>query len=124
MKDGFITVATATPTITVAQCDTNADAILDCISQMDAKGAKIMVLPELCITGYTCSDLFLQPTLLDAAEVALMKIARETAQIDALIMIGMPLRAQGKLYNVAAVLNRGAIAVSYTHLTLPTTPYV
>ena len=119
MKDGFITVATATPTITVAQCDTNADAILDCISQMDAKGAKIMVLPELCITGYTCSDLFLQPTLLDAAEVALMKIARETAQIDALIMIGMPLRAQGKLYNVAAVLNRGAIVGFVPKVHLP-----
>ena len=109
MKDGFITVATATPQVAVADCEANTQAILACINEMAAAHAKVMVLPELCITGYTCSDLFWQTKLLDEAEAALSVIAEESRQVDALIAVGMPLRVAGKLLNVAAILCRGVL---------------
>ena len=109
MKDGFITVATATPQVAVADCEANTQAILACINEMAAAHAKVMVLPELCITGYTCSDLFWQTKLLDEAEAALSVIAEESRQVDALIAVGMPLRVAGKLLNVAAILCRGKV---------------
>ena len=109
MKDGFITVATATPQVAVADCEANAQAILACINEMAVAHAKVMVLPELCITGYTCSDLFWQTKLLDEAEAALSVIAEESRQVDALIAVGMPLRVAGKLLNVAAILCRGKV---------------
>lgn len=109
MKDGFVSVATATPTVTVADCQTNEQEILACIASMEQLGAKVMVLPELCITAYTCSDLFWQTKLLDEAEKTLVHIARQTANVDALILIGLPLRVSGKLFNVAAVLSHGKV---------------
>ena len=96
MKDGFITVATATPQVAVADCEANTQAILACINEMAAAHVKVMVLPELCITGYTCSDLFWQTKLLDEAEAALSVIAEESRQVDALIAVGMPLRVAGE----------------------------
>ena len=109
MKDGFITVAAATPRITVADCKYNAQAIIESAASMANAGAKIIALPELCITAYTCNDLFWQTTLLDEAEEALCRIAQETSALDALILVGMPLRVSGKLLNVAAVISRGEI---------------
>lgn len=109
MKDGFITVAAATPKITVADCKYNAQAIIESAASMANAGAKIIALPELCITAYTCNDLFWQTTLLDEAEEALCRIAQETSALDALILVGMPLRVSGKLLNVAAVISRGEI---------------
>lgn len=109
MKDGFVSVATATPTVTVADCQANEQEILACIASMAQYGAKIMVLPELCITAYTCSDLFWQTKLLDEAEDALIHITHRTINIDALILIGMPLRVAGKLLNVAAVISHGQV---------------
>ena len=119
MKDGFITVATATPQVAVADCEANAQAILACINEMAAAHAKVMVLPELCITGYTCSDLFWQTKLLDEAEAALSAIAEESRQVDALIAVGMPLRVAGKLLNVAAVLCRGKVLGFVPKVNLP-----
>ncbi len=107
MRDGFIKVAAATPQVTVADCEANANEILGLIRRMDHEGVKIMVFPELCITGYTCSDLFLQDQLLQDAKIQLFRIMRETSAVDALIFIGLPLEVRGKLYNVAAVLHRG-----------------
>nr|WP_294668610.1 NAD(+) synthase [uncultured Blautia sp.] len=109
MKQGFIKVAAGTPQITVADCKANTSAILELIREMEEQHAKIMVLPELCITGYTCQDLFLQRRLLDSAWESLLVIARETEDVDALIFVGLPMRLNGKLYNVAAVLNQGNI---------------
>ena len=109
MKDGFITVAAATPRITVADCRYNAQAIIESAASMANAGAKIIALPELCITAYTCNDLFWQTTLLDEAEEALCRIAQETSALDALILVGMPLRVSGKLLNVASVISRGEI---------------
>ena len=119
MKDGFITVAAATPQVAVADCEANAQAILACINEMAAAHAKVMVLPELCITGYTCSDLFWQTKLLDEAEVALSVIAEGSRQVDALIAVGMPLRVAGKLLNVAAMLCRGKVLGFVPKVNLP-----
>lgn len=119
MKDGFITVATAAPQVAVADCEANAQAILACINEMAAAHAKVMVLPELCITGYTCSDLFWQTKLLDEAEAALSAIAEGSRQVDALIAVGMPLRVAGKLLNVAAILCRGKVLGFVPKVNLP-----
>lgn len=119
MKDGFITVATATPQVAVADCEANAQAILACINEMAAAHAKVMVLPELCITGYTCSDLFWQTKLLDEAEAALSVIAEGSRRVDALIAVGMPLRVAGKLLNVAAILCRGKVLGFVPKVNLP-----
>ena len=119
MKVGFITVATATPQVAVADCEANAQAILACINEMAAAHAKVMVLPELCITGYTCSDLFWQTKLLDEAEAALSAIAEGSRQVDALIAVGMPLRVAGKLLNVAAILCRGKVLGFVPKVNLP-----
>lgn len=119
MKDGFITVATATPQVAVADCEANAQAILACINEMAEAHAKVMVLPELCITGYTCSDLFWQTKLLDEAEAALSAVAEGSRQVDALIAVGMPLRVAGKLLNVAAMLCRGKVLGFVPKVNLP-----
>ena len=109
MNQGFIKVAAGTPQITVADCQANTRAILELIHEMEEQHAKIMVFPELCITGYTCQDLFLQRRLLDRAWESLLTIAEETGEVDALIFVGLPMRMNGKLYNVAAALNHGNI---------------
>lgn len=109
MKDGFIRVAAATPDIKVADCDYNADRIIELIKQAAEEDASIVVFPELCITGYTCGDLFLQKVLLDGAKNALVKIAKETADCDLLAFVGLPFELDGKLYNCAAALCRGEI---------------
>ena len=109
MRHGFIKTAAGTPKIQVADCVYNAGEILKLIRQMETEGAKIMAFPELCITGYTCQDLFWQTLLLDSAREQLIWLAKETSQVDSLIIVGLPWEYNGKLYNVAAVLNRGTI---------------
>ncbi len=111
MRDGFIKVAAATPKIRVADCAYNAGEIVRLCREAAALGVKILAFPELCVTGYTCGDLFLQDTLIDAAAGALTRIAEETAGLDMLIALGCPVRDQwsGKLYNCAAILNRGKL---------------
>ena len=109
MKDGFIKVAAGTPDVQVADCEFNAAEIIKMVREMEAEGAKVMVFPELCITAYTCGDLFWQENLLEEAKVQLMRIAEETADVDAIIFVGLPLEYKGKLYNVAAGLNHGEI---------------
>lgn len=109
MKDGFIRAAAATPDIKVADCGYNADRIIELIKQAAEENASLVVFPELCITGYTCGDLFLQKVLLDGAKKALVKIAEETAGCDLLAFVGLPFEADGKLYNCAAAINKGNI---------------
>lgn len=109
MKDGFVKVAAVTPELRVADVAYNTEVICAYINEASAKGNKIIVFPELCITGYTCQDLFLQDALIDAAKAALIRIALGTKNIDAIIAVGLPLDINGNLYNVAAVLNRGKI---------------
>lgn len=109
MKDGFIKVAAATPEIHVADCVFNADNILSLCKEANEKGVQAIGFPELCLTGYTCSDLFLHDILLNAAKEQLLRIAEETADMDMLIVIGLPVRVRGTLYNCAAFLHKGRI---------------
>lgn len=109
MKDGFLRTACATPQIKVADCSFNAQQIITMAETAVNNGASLVVFPELCITGYTCSDLFLQKTLLLSAEKALGDIAEKTASLDALILVGLPVRKGAALYNCAAVLSKGKI---------------
>ena len=109
MKHGFVKVAAATPDIRVADVAFNMERIMDDISEACRIGAKILVFPELCLTGYTCSDLFTHDVLLNAAKEALLETARYTADKDILVFVGVPLEIEGKLYNVPRRLNRGKI---------------
>ena len=109
MRQGFIKVGVSTPEVCVADCRANAEAVRQRIQEMRQLGVKVMVFPELCLTGYTCSDLFLQDRLLNEAAQQLENLREQTADTDALIFVGLPLEVKGKLYNAAAVLNRGRL---------------
>lgn len=109
MKDGFIKCAAATPDLKVANCNYNAEKIIELINEASSAGVKILALPELCVTGYTCADLFLSKTLLDGAENALEKILAASMGKDILVTVGAPLRVEGELYNCAVVLQNGRV---------------
>ena len=109
MKDGFIKVSAVTPKITVADPAGNADIIIKEIKESADSHSKFIVLPELCISGYECRDLFWQEFLLNKCIDALFKIREETKDIDAIIFVGLPLEYNGKLFNVAAALCKGEI---------------
>ena len=119
MRHGFIKVAAATPDIRVADVDYNKGQIIKQMDEAAEAGAKIIVFPELCITGYTCSDLFLQDILLNSAKKALVEIAEHTKNLDALVFVGVPIAVGGELYNVAAALNHGNILGFTTKSFLP-----
>ena len=119
MRHGFIKVAAATPDIRVADVDYNKGQIIKQMDEAADAGAKIIVFPELCITGYTCSDLFLQDILLNSAKKALVEIAEYTKNLDALVFVGVPIAVGGELYNVAAALNHGNILGFTTKSFLP-----
>lgn len=109
MRQGFVKVAAVTPKIKVADTKYNAELILDMMKESTRQGAKIVVFPELCLTGYTCQDLFLQERLLQGAKDALMKLVKESASLDAIFFVGLPFEILGKLYNVAAVFSHGEV---------------
>ena len=109
MRDGFIKVAAGTPEIRVADCAYNARQCIALIREAQEQGVKVLALPELCLTGYTCGDLFFQDTLLRGAEDALGQVLEATRPVDMLVALGLPVRAEGKLYNCAAVLCRGKL---------------
>ncbi len=121
MKDmdfGYVRVAAVTPRVNVADCDFNATQIIESVSEAAARGAKVIVTPELGITAYTCGDLFHQVSLLDAAEAALARVAEATAGLDALVVVGAPLRCGGVLYNCGVAMSHGKLlgAVPKTYL--------
>ena len=109
MKHNFLKVATATPVIRVADCDYNGDQIIKLIQQSQAYDVKLLVFPELCITGYTCGDLFLQEVLLNEAKKNLSRIATATKGLDTVVVVGLPMMKKHKLYNVAAVVQDGQV---------------
>ena len=112
MFDGFIKTAAATPKIRVADCEYNADAIIELMNDAREKGVNILVFPELCVTGYTCHDLFYQQTLLKGAEKALMRIVKASEGSDMLVTVGCPIVSRqktDKLYNCAVVFQNGEI---------------
>ena len=107
MKDGFLKIACVTPPLRVADCAYNAEQIIAHAREAAAAGAKLAAFPELCLTGYTCGDLFLQEPLLRGAEDGLMQILQETADLSMLLVIGLPYVCGGALYNCAAVCYAG-----------------
>ncbi len=119
MKDGFIKLAAATTDIKVADTEFNTENIISTIKEAAANGAKLIVFPELCITAYTCSDLFLQNSLLNGALRGLEKIKTETADLDITAVVGLPLELENTLYNCAAVVNRGSIRGIVPKLNIP-----
>lgn len=119
MRHGFVKVAAATPDIRVADVEYNTEQICRAIDQAYEKGAKIVAFPELCVTGYTCGDLFTQNVLLNAAYGAVKKIAGHTKGKNILAFVGMPLTEGGKLYNTAAAVNDGKVIGFTTKTFLP-----
>ena len=111
MRDGFVKVAAGTPEIRVADCRYNAEQIFTLMREADKQGVRVLALPELCLTGYTCGDLFLQDTLLKGAEEGLATVLEATKNLDMLTALGLPVKNpwDGKLYNCAAVIHKGEI---------------
>jgi len=118
MRDGYIKVAAGTPKIRVADCVHNAAAVLALMKEAAGEGVQVLCLPELCLTGYTCGDLFLQDTLLRAAEEGLAAILEGSRDLDLVAAVGLPVRFHNKLYNCAAVIQRGELLglVPKTHI--------
>ncbi len=109
MRQGFVKTAAVTPKIRVADTTYNGQVIRELMHKAVDEGAKLVVFPELCLTGYTCQDLFLQETLLAGAREELMKLAAESEDLDAIFFVGIPYEVNGKLYNMAAVFSRGQV---------------
>lgn len=109
MNDGFLKVAAATPPLRVADCAGNGEQILTLIRQAAARGVGAVIFPELCITGYTCGDLFRDRTLLCAAQETLAKLIDETKELNLVAVVGLPFPAGADLYNTAAVFCKGKL---------------
>ena len=118
MRDGFIKVAAGTPQIRVADCRYNAEQIFTMMRDADQQGVRVLCLPELCLTGSTCGDLFLHDTLLQGAEEGLATILEATKHLDMVAAVGLPVRCGQKLFNCAAVISRGQILGLIPKLTL------
>lgn len=119
MRQGFVKVAAVTPNVRVADVEYNKNEICRLIDETVENGAKVVVFPELCVTGYTCGDLFAQEILLEKAESALDEIVEYTEGKNALVVLGLPYTANGKLYNVAAVMCDGELLGMVTKMFLP-----
>ena len=109
MKYGFVKVAAAVPAVKVADVDYNVQQIESIIAQAEGRGVEVIVFPELCITGYTCQDLFKEQLLLDRAEGAVITLLDFTRKLDIISIIGLPVIINGLLYNCAAVIQSGQL---------------
>ncbi len=109
MEHGFLKVAAVTPKLKVADTIFNREQICNGIEEAVSKGAKVLVFPELCLSGYTCGDLFLQKRLLDCCRQELIRVAEFTRNRDALVFVGLPFERDGKLYNTAAAVQNGDV---------------
>ena len=109
MRDGFLKAAALSPALRVADCAYNTQQIIAQLKDAAARGVKLAVFPEFCLTGYTCGDLFLQHTLQQGALTGLQSILDASRELDVVALVGLPLLVRGKLYNAAAVLCRGRL---------------
>ena len=109
MKNGFVKVAAASPVIRVADADYNAERVIEVIRSAARDGVRVLVFPELTLTGCSCYDLFTHRVLLDGAREALLRVAEATVDFDLLAFVGLPLAVGAKVYNVAAALCHGEI---------------
>lgn len=119
MNYGFLKTACCTPNLRVADCKFNVEAIVDGAEKACKKGASIVVFPELCITGYTCGDLFFQRNLQVRAENAVMEIAERTENLKALVFVGLPVARTEGIYNCAAALFEGKLLALFAKSYLP-----
>ena len=119
MRHGFVKVAAATPDIRVADVAYNVEQIKKQMDEADEQGAKVVVFPELCLTGYTCGDLFGQAILLKTVKEGLKELTEYTKEKDGLYFVGAPAEVEGKLYNVAAAMNQGRLLGLTTKSFLP-----
>ena len=104
MNDGFLKAAALSPSLRVADCAYNTSQILSQLKDAAARGVRLAVFPEFCLTGYTCGDLFLQRTLQQGALDGLQTLLDASRELDVVALVGLPLLVRGKLYNCAAVL--------------------
>ncbi|MEZ4766877.1 MAG: nitrilase-related carbon-nitrogen hydrolase [Caldilineales bacterium] len=118
---GFIRVAVVSPELRVADVDFNARAIGDALDAAAEQGCRLALFPELCITGYSCGDLFYQELLLEAARAALIELAWQTLSRPVAAVVGLPLDLDGRLYNCAALLAGGSVVGIVPKTYLPTT---
>ena len=109
MKYGFIKVAAAIPAVKVADVDYNVAQIESLIAQAEGQGVEIIVFPELCLTGYTCQDLFKEQLLIDKAEEGLLVLLDFTRKLDVISIVGLPVQIGSLLYNCAAVIQGGTL---------------
>ena len=109
MKYGFVKVAAAVPAVKVADVEYNVQQIESLIAQAEGRGIEVMVLPELCMTGYTCQDLFKEQALLDRAEQGVMLLLDFTRKLDIITVVGVPVVINSLLYNCAAVIQAGQL---------------
>ena len=109
MKYGFVNVAAAVPTVKVADVEYNVQQIESIIAQAEGRGIEVIVFPELCLTGYTCQDLFREQILLDRAEEGVIMLLDFTRKLDVVSIVGMPLIINGLLYNCAVIIQGGSI---------------
>ena len=116
---GFVRAAAISPKVTVANPMANANAILELYAEADAKGCSLAVFPELALTGCTCGDLFAQTALLKAAEAALTFLLDSTAALDAVAVVGLPVRHLGRIYDCAAVMQHGKLLAIVPRKSLP-----
>jgi NAD+ synthase (glutamine-hydrolysing) len=116
---GFIRVATAIPNVKVADCHYNIARIKGLIEAADKQGVQLICFPELCITAYTCADLFLQKRLLNAAEESLSELLEETKKKDILFIVGMPFIQSNRLYNIAVVCQAGKVLGAVPKMYIP-----
>ena len=109
MNYGFVKVAAAVPRVKVADCKFNSERLEGLITIAEGKGVQILTSPEMCITGYTCGDLFAQQLLLEQAEMALIQILNSTRQLDIISILGMPVVVNSTVINAAVVIQKGKI---------------
>lgn len=119
MQQGFVKVAAVTPDIRVADPLYNRESVLKKVKEAAENGAVVIVCPELCLTGYTCNDLFLQELLLREAKEALLWLVEQTKDLNALVFVGLPFEHLGKLYNVAAAMSGGRLLGLVPKIHLP-----
>jgi NAD+ synthase (glutamine-hydrolysing) len=109
MKHGFIQVAAAVSAVKVADVDYNVQQVESMIAQAERQGVEVVVFPELCLTGYSCQDLFKEQLLIDKAEEGLLALLDFTRKLNVISIIGLPVQAGGLLYNCAAVVQDGQL---------------
>ena len=119
MKSDFFRVAAAVPAVSIADPAANADSIIEQIRHLNDRQVDLAVFPELCVTAYTCGDLFHSSILLDASDEALRRIAQATEGLNIVAIVGAPVRHNNALYNCGVAIGRGRILMMVPKTYLP-----